>query len=67
MLNQKKMQNFSEIKLNTVKVNDIIKKFNPTAILCDIEGAEKNHFKPKNLKNVNKVVIELHPSNLWKG
>ena len=62
-----KKQKFSLKKLNTVKINDIIKKFKPTAILCDIEGAEKDYFNPEHLFGVNKVVIELHPSIYGKN
>ena len=35
----------------------------PKAIFCDIEGAENEFLPPEDLQNVDKVIIELHPSH----
>ncbi len=53
---------FKVINVRTNSLNQIVKRYKPTAILCDIEGAEKDHFNPSKLNNVTKVVIELHPN-----
>ena len=55
-------KNFNVVNVNTNSLKQIIKKFKPTAILCDIEGAEKKYFDPTKLANVKKIVIELHPN-----
>ena len=59
----KDTKHFTKIEIPTVSLATIIKEKNPTAIFCDIEGAENEFLPPKDLQNVEKVIIELHPSH----
>ena len=45
----------------TVRIQDVIGMCGPTAIFCDIEGAELMFLDPAVLEGVSKVVVELHP------
>ena len=59
-----KPENRHDYKCMTIPtraVSDIIAQAGPTAIFCDIEGAEAQFLKPEELLGVNKVIIELHP------
>jgi FkbM family methyltransferase len=52
---------FEKIEIGTIAVAEVIKDKHPTAIFCDIEGAEGQFLPPEDLHGVNKVIIELHP------
>ena len=45
----------------TVRIQDVIDTYSPTAIFCDIEGAELMFLDPAALSGISKVVVELHP------
>ena len=53
--------NFSLISVPTISFEQVLKDHQPTAIFCDIEGAEMSYFKANNFEPVTKIVIELHP------
>ena len=54
---------FKRIKIQTVSLATVLKEKTPTAIFCDIEGAENEFLPPEDLQDVEKVIIELHPSH----
>ena len=54
-------QDFREISVPTERIEDILARLRPTALFCDIEGAELTFLDPAQLGTVQKVVIELHP------
>ena len=56
-------KHFKKIEIPTVSLATVVKEKNPTAIFCDIEGAENQFLPPQDLQNVDKVIIELHPSH----
>ena len=56
-------KHFKKIEIPTVSLATVVKEKNPTAIFCDIEGAENEFLPPEDLQNVDKVIIELHPSH----
>ena len=58
----KNRNDFIEIEVNTISCQKIIDHYLPTAIFCDVEGAELEYFDAKNFKNVKTIVIELHPN-----
>lgn len=45
----------------TIRIQDVIGTHRPTAIFCDIEGAELLFLDPVTLDGIAKVVVELHP------
>ena len=54
-------QDFREISVPTERIETILAQLKPTALFCDIEGAELLFLDPARLGTVRKVVIELHP------
>ena len=56
-------KHFEKIEIPTVSLATVVKEKHPTAIFCDIEGAENEFLPPEDLQNVEKVIIELHPSH----
>ena len=50
-----------ETSVEAVAFEDVVKAFRPTAIVCDIEGAEISVFSQADLMGVEKILIELHP------
>ena len=56
-------KHFKKIGIPTTCLATVIKEKNPTAIFCDIEGAEVDFLPPEGLKGVEKVIIELHPNH----
>ena len=59
----KNTKHFKKIDIPTISLAVVIKEKNPTAIFCDIEGAEDEFLPPEDLRGVKKVIIELHPSH----
>ena len=59
----KTTKHFKKIDVPTISLAAVIKEKNPTAIFCDIEGAEDEFLPPEHLQGVEKVIIELHPSH----
>ena len=57
----KNRNDFIEIEVDTISCQKIIDNYLPTAIFCDVEGAELEYFDASNYKNVRTIVIELHP------
>lgn len=53
---------FTEINVPTVSLQSTIERLNPTAIFCDVEGAELEYLTTDNWRNVRTVVVELHPN-----
>ena len=54
-------ENYRKIDVTTFELSDLIQRYKPNAIFCDIEGAEQHFLNPHQMENINKVVIELHP------
>jgi FkbM family methyltransferase len=54
-------QDYREINVPTERVEDILARLQPTALFCDIEGAELAFLDPAQLGAIRKAVIELHP------
>ncbi|MGB0756210.1 MAG: FkbM family methyltransferase [Candidatus Puniceispirillaceae bacterium] len=52
---------YQKISIPTITLDTVIKQHRPTAIFCDIEGAEADYFTSENFDSVQKIVIELHP------
>ena len=59
----KNTKHFKEIVVPTINLAAVIEEKNPTAIFCDIEGAEDKFLPPEDLRGVDTVIIELHPSH----
>ena len=59
----KNTKNFKKIDISTISLAAVVKEKKPTAIFCDIEGAENEFLPPEDLQNVEKVIIELHPGH----
>jgi len=47
-------------EIEVVNVNQVIIDFQPSMIICDIEGGEIDLFRNINLENVSKVFMEIH-------
>ena len=54
---------YEKIEVSTVRLAKIVREKKPTAIFCDIEGAESEFLLPRDLQDVEKVIIELHPGH----
>jgi FkbM family methyltransferase len=50
-----------EIHQKTVNVNRLIREFNPSFLMMDIEGAEIGLLPALNMANIRMLVIEFHP------
>jgi FkbM family methyltransferase len=59
----KNTKHFKKIDIPTISLSAVIKEKNPTAVFCDIEGAEDEFLPPEDLQGVDKVIIELHPGH----
>ena len=59
----KNTKHFKKIDIPTISLAAVIKEKNPSAVFCDIEGAEDEFLPPEDLQGVDKVIIELHPSH----
>ena len=59
----KNTKHFKKIDIPTISLAAVVKEKKPTAIFCDIEGAEDAFLPPEDLQGVEKVIIELHPSH----
>lgn len=49
------------IEVPVLDLNSVIKKFQPTVLVCDIEGAEEVVIPQSDLSTLRAVVLELHP------
>jgi len=52
---------YKKIEVPTTRLATVIKAKQPTAIFCDIEGAEATFLQAEDMDGVRKVIIELHP------
>ena len=52
------------VNLSAAPINDVIDDYKPTALMCDIEGAEVEIIPNMNLKDFNSAIIEIHPSTI---
>lgn len=48
-------------KVQVLPVNEVIAKIKPTALVCDIEGAEAHVLPMMDLSGIRVAVVELHP------
>lgn len=46
---------------------EVIAKFKPSLIICDIEGGEYELFKNSNLEGVEKIMLEIHQAVLGRN
>ena len=51
----------SEISVPTIRIEEVLAQFEPTALFCDIEGAELAYLDPAHLGTLRKIIVELHP------
>lgn len=58
----KNRNDFTEIDVTSMSCQKIIDDFVPSAIFCDIEGAELDYLDASHFKSVKTIVIELHPN-----
>ncbi|AKS47494.1 methyltransferase, FkbM family [Octadecabacter temperatus] len=49
-----------EVEVPTARLSDVIEEFDPTVIVCDIEGGETEIFEAVEFKNVKRVYAESH-------
>lgn len=55
----------AEHEIDVLNLNTEIKRIKPTALVCDIEGAEANLIPLMDLSTIRVAVVELHPQ--WIG
>ena len=53
---------YNQIDVPTIKCQDVIDTLQPTAIFCDVEGAELDYLDPENFGSTKTIVVELHPN-----
>jgi FkbM family methyltransferase len=53
---------YNQIDVPTIKCQDVIDTLHPTAIFCDIEGAELDYLDAENFGPTKTIVVELHPN-----
>ena len=42
------------------RLNEVLKELQPTVIVCDVEGEEKDLFNDADLNSVARILIEIH-------
>ena len=52
---------YRKIDVPTIKCQDVLEKFQPTAIFCDVEGAELEYLNASNFGKTKTIIAELHP------
>jgi FkbM family methyltransferase len=55
-------RDYNQIDVPTIKCQDVIDTIQPTAIFCDIEGAELDYLEADNFGATRTIVVELHPN-----
>jgi len=50
-----------EIEIESVAINDAIRRHDPTVIVMDVEGAEEEILPVADLEGVRALILELHP------
>ncbi|MAM61098.1 MAG: FkbM family methyltransferase [Maritimibacter sp.] len=55
----------AEHEIEVMNINTVWKDLKPTALVCDIEGAEADLFEKATLSGIRLAVIEVHPQ--WIG
>jgi FkbM family methyltransferase len=58
----KRTQNAKEVKVKTANINDEIRKYKINFLIIDIEGGEQNLLPKIDFSNIDKLLIEFHPS-----
>lgn len=51
----------NKINVKTENISKIIKKINPSLLIMDIEGGEKELISTTDFYNIKKFIIEIHP------
>ena len=54
------------VSVETMNFQELLEEFQPTMIICDIEGGERQLFEGADLKGVRKVFIEVHQNVLGR-
>lgn len=55
------------VSIPTESFNDVVQRFQPTFIICDIEGAELDLFFNASLFGVTRVLMEIHSKVLGRS
>lgn len=58
---------YSQIDVPSIRCQDVIDRLHPSAIFCDIEGAELDYLDADNFGETKTIVVELHPSIYGHG
>ncbi len=57
----KDRDDYRQIDVPTISCEAVINQHNPTAIFCDVEGAELAYLDASDFGDVRTIVVELHP------
>lgn len=49
------------VTVASVQLSDLLKRYQPTVLIVDVEGAEREYFTNDMLADVRLIIIELHP------
>ena len=52
---------WQQVDVPTIKCQEVVSSLRPTAIFCDIEGAELEYLDAGDFESTKKIVVELHP------
>jgi FkbM family methyltransferase len=53
---------FNKIIVPTISLEQVINQYQPSAIFCDVEGAELNYLDATDFGSVKTIILELHPN-----
>jgi FkbM family methyltransferase len=53
-----------KIEVSAFALNDLMNEFQPTFVVCDIEGGEFDLFQESELPGVRALIVEVHSSSL---
>ena len=52
---------WKKVDVPTIKCQEVVTSLRPTAIFCDIEGAELEYLNANDFESTEKIIVELHP------
>ena len=58
--------NHEEVEVDSIAIQDVIARYDPTVLVLDVEGAEADFLPPANLENVRAMLIETHANVVGK-
>ena len=53
---------FNQIIVPTVSLEQVINQYRPSAIFCDVEGAELDYLDATDFGSIKTIILELHPN-----